>query len=237
VLSRIEPDEVGGGMVDDVSFQDYTVTERLPEREEAGTPNIVGAVLLGAALETLMQVGMEAVRTHEQGLLGPLLDALAKRPRVRVYGDTDLARSPRVATVAFNLVSLDHALVAAVLNDYFGVAVRNACFCAHPYVREMLKPELWETGEEIDVESADGLMALELRKGMVRASFGLYTVREDLDALLAGIDSLLADPEGYRARYECVEEGLYRHRDFAVPARALFDPGKELLSRIGAAGP
>ena len=232
VLSRVEPDEVGGGMVDDVSFEDYTVTEHFPEREEAGTPNIVGAVLVGAALETLMQVGMDAVRAHEQALLAPLLKSLTTRPGVRVYGDTDLARSPRVATIAFNLAGLDHALVAAVLNDYFGVAVRNACFCAHPYVREMLKPELWEAGEDLDVDSASGLVALELRKGMVRASLGLYTVQEDIDALLAGIDALRADPDGYRARYERVDEDSYRHRSFAVPARALFDPGEELRRRL-----
>ena len=232
LLAQVEPDEVGGGMVDDVSFDDYTVTEQFPEREEAGTPNIVGAVLLGAALETLMQVGMEAVHAREQALLAPLMDALAARPGVRVYGDTDLARSPRVATIAFNLAGLDHALVAAVLNDYFGVAVRNACFCAHPYVREMLKPELWEADAGIDVQTEAGLAALELRKGMVRASLGLYTVREDLDALLAGIDALLADPEGFRARYEEADDGLYRHRSFSVPAQSLFDPGEELRGRI-----
>jgi selenocysteine lyase/cysteine desulfurase len=232
LLAQVEPDEVGGGMVDDVSFEDYTVTEHFPEREEAGTPNIVGAVLLGAALETMMQVGMEAVHAHEQALLAPLMKTLAARPGVRVYGDTDLARSPRVATIAFNLIGLDHALVAAVLNDYFGVAVRNACFCAHPYVREMLKPELWEADAEIDVQSEAGLAALELRKGMVRASLGLYTVQEDIDTLLGGIDALLADPEGFRARYEQAEDGLYRHRSFSVPVQSLFDPGEELRRRI-----
>ena len=234
LLAQVEPDEVGGGMVDDVSFQDYAITEHFPEREEAGTPNIVGAVLLGAALEAMMQVGMEAIQAHEQALLAPFVGALVARPGVRVYGDTDLARSPRVGTIAFNLQGLDHALVAAVLNDYFGVAVRNACFCAHPYVRELLKPELWEADTDIDVEGDAGLAALELRKGMVRASLGLYTVQEDIDALLAGIDALFADPEGFRARYEQVEDGLYRHRSFSVPVQTLFDPAAELMRRLGA---
>jgi selenocysteine lyase/cysteine desulfurase len=234
LLSQVEPDEVGGGMVDDVSFQDYAVTERFPEREEAGTPNIVGAVLLGAALEALMQVGLDAVQAHEQALLARLMAALRARAGVRVYGDTDLARAPRVGTIAFNLEGLDHALVAAVLNDYFGVAVRNACFCAHPYVREMLKPELWEADEEVDVEDERGLAALELRKGMVRASLGLYTVPEDIDALLAGIDALLADPQGFRARYELADDGVFRHRSFAVPVRTLFDPAAELMRRLRA---
>jgi len=235
LLAQVEPDAVGGGMVDDVSFERYAVTAQFPEREEAGTPNIVGAVLLGAALESLMQVGMEAVQAHEQTLAASLLDALAARPGVRVYGDTDLRRTPRVGTVAFNLRGFDHALVAAVLNDYFGVAVRNACFCAHPYVREMLKPELWEVGDDLDLDSADGLAALDRRKGMVRASLGLYTAQADIDALLTGIDALIADPAGFSASYEQVEEGWYRHRRFSAPVQSLFDPGEELRRRMAAA--
>ena len=191
LLMRLEPDEVGGGMVDDVSLDGYRVSESFPDREEAGTPNIVGTVLLGAALETLMQVGMETIPRAEQAMLEPLVRELASRPHVRVYGDTNLARSPRTGTVAFNLQGLDHALAAAALNDYFGIAVRNACFCAHPYVREMLKRELWNS--EFDVEQGAGLAALEMQMGMVRASFGLYTTADDVETLLAGIDALCAD--------------------------------------------
>ncbi len=232
ILSGLEPDEVGGGMVDDVSLENYIVSDRFPDREEAGTPNIVGAVILGAALETLMQVGMDKVHEAEQAMLGPLLAELAKRPLVRVYGDTDLKRSPRTGTIAFNIQGLDHGLVAAALNDYFGVAVRNDCFCAHPYVREMLKPELWEI--DLDAQSEAELAEIEMRKGMVRASFGLYTSDEDLKALLAGIDALCADVEGFRARYERGPDDVHRHRQFSAPAESLFDPRRELALALAA---
>lgn len=235
LLAAIEPDEVGGGIVDDVSLDGYVVSTRFPDREEAGTPNIVGAVLLGAALDTLMRVGMEAVRSHEQALLGPFLQWLASQPGATVYGDADLGRTPRTGTVAFNLRGLDHALVAAALNDYWGIAVRNACFCAHPYVREMLKPELWALDEEIDIEQAEGLAALRRRQGMVRASLGLYTTGEDLRVLQAAIGELLLHPDRYREAYVLDAHGNYTHRTAHVPAPALFDPARELDARIVAA--
>lgn len=234
LLAGIEPDEVGGGMVEDVSLRGYVVARGFPDREEAGTPNIVGAVLLGAALETLLRVGMPAVQAHEQRLLRPFLDALAGRPGVRVYGDTDLDRTPRTGTVAFNIDGLDHALVAAALNDHWGIAVRNACFCAHPYVREMLKPELWELDGEIDPETAAGQAALARRQGMVRASLGLYTTEDDLAVLLAAIDALREAPERYRVQYDLHADGSYVHRALRAPAATLFDPGQVLSERLAA---
>ncbi|MEI2619576.1 MAG: hypothetical protein V9G09_02415 [Candidatus Nanopelagicales bacterium] len=62
-----------------------------------------------------------------------------------------------------------------MLNDYHNVAVRNGCFCAHPYVRELLKPELWAL--DLDPDADDAAAALEPWQGMVRASLGLYTTR------------------------------------------------------------
>jgi selenocysteine lyase/cysteine desulfurase len=234
LLARIEPDEIGGGVIEDVSLRDYRLLDRFPDREEAGTPNIVGAVLLAAALETMMRVGMGEVQRHEQALLTPFMHWLAGRPGVRVYGDLDTLRSPRTGTIAFNLEGLDHALVAAALNDYWAIAVRNACFCAHPYVREMLKPELWASDSELDPASLDGLVALKLRQGMVRASIGLYTTADDLDRLREAIDALLADPQRYRNAYVRNEDYTYTLRHAAASAEGLFDPRAELSARIDA---
>lgn len=234
LLAAVEPDEIGGGVVEDVSLADYQLSTLLPEREEAGTPNLPGAVLLGCALETLMRVGMDAVRTHEQALLRPLMAWLTSTPGVRVYGDPDLERTPRTATIAFNLQGLDHALVAAALNDYWGIAVRNACFCAHPYVRELLKPELWQLDEEFDLESKAGLAALQRRQGMVRVSLALHTGAEDLERLKKAILALLAEPARFRAAYAVDEEGNYLHHDFVPDARQLFDPERVLAAHLTA---
>lgn len=235
LLANSEPDEVGGGMVDDVTLADYRVTAQFPDREEAGTPNIVGAVQLGAVLYVLQRSGMERVHAAEQRLLRRLVTELAALPGVRLYGDLDLERTPRLGVVSFNLAGLEHDLVAAVLNDYHNVAVRNGCFCAHPYVRELLKPELWEL--DLDLDTADAEARIQPWRGMVRASLGLYSTDEDIDALLAGIGDLLARPEHYRACYRADAAGEFHHRTFSVPASALFDPEallEQALERLSA---
>lgn len=235
LLEGSEPDEVGGGMVDDVTLAGYQVTARFPDREEAGTPNLIGAVQLGAALDVLQRVGMARIHAAEQRLLRRLLAELSAIPGVRRYGDANPDRTPRLGTVAFNLSGLEHGLVAAVLNDYYNVAVRNGCFCAHPYVRELLKPELWAL--DLDPDAGDAATLLAPWQGMVRASLGLYSTEEDIEALLAGVRELLARPDHYRARYEADADGNFHHRTFRPPIHALFDPEAALdraLARLNA---
>jgi len=228
LLTDREPDEVGGGMVDDVTLAGYQVTARFPDREEAGTPNIVGAVQLGAVLYLLQNIGMARIHAAEQRLLRRLVTELTALPGVRLYGDPDLERTPRLGVASFNLVGLEHGLVAAVLNDYHNVAVRNGCFCAHPYVRELLKPDLWAL--DLDVDAADAEAKIRPWRGMVRASLGLYSTDADIDALLTGIRDLLARPEYYRALYTVDAEGEFRHRTFSIAPATLFDP-EALLDR------
>ncbi len=222
LLEGREPDEVGGGMVEDVQLSGYQISGQFPDREEAGTPNIIGAVQLGAALHLLRQAGMTQIHATEQDLLLSLITGLTAMPGVRIYGDPDLDRTPRLGTVAFNVDGLEHGLVAAVLNDYFNVAVRNGCFCAHPYVRELLKPELWAL--DFDPDSAEGVALLKQRQGMVRASLGLYSNPEDLAALLAGLRDLIARTDYYRAQYRADADGNFQHHAFGATMESLFDP-------------
>ncbi|MGB4946671.1 MAG: aminotransferase class V-fold PLP-dependent enzyme [Candidatus Competibacter denitrificans] len=231
LLEGQEPDEVGGGMVEDVHLAGYEIASRFPDREEAGTPNILGAVQLGAVLNVLHRVGMAQIHAAEQTLLADLLGGLAALPGVRVYGDLDLTRSPRLGTVAFNLAGLEHGLVAAALNDYHNIAVRNGCFCAHPYVRELLKPELWAL--ELDPDAEDAVATLKRQQGMVRASLGLYSRSDDVAALLAGVGDLLARPAYYRAQYQTTADGNFVHRTFTASAESLFDPEAELTRILG----
>ncbi len=231
LLDAVEPETYGGGMVEDVYLHEYSLAAGLPEREEAGTPNIVGAVLLAAVLAILDRVGMDAVHAREQRLLRQALERLGRLPGVRLYGDTDLEAVPRTGTVSFNLQGLDHGLVAAALNDYHNVAVRNECFCAQPYVREMLKSELWDLDLDPDDPAAREL--IKLKQGMVRASFGLYNTEADVDALCEGVADLLARPGFFRASYRPGKGGDYHHRSFRVPSGALFDPVAEVEAALG----
>ena len=142
VLNEIKPAELGGGMVDDVYLEEYMPTATLPDREEAGTPNIVGGIMLGAVLDLLNRLGMDTVREKEIAQVDFIWNGLKSIEGVSVYGPEPSA-VPRTGTIAFNIKGFDHGLTAAALNDYHNIQVRNGCFCAHPYVRELLKRELW----------------------------------------------------------------------------------------------
>jgi selenocysteine lyase/cysteine desulfurase len=105
-------------------------------------------------------------------------------PDMVIYGDTDTVTCPRAASISFNIVDMDHGLVAAILNDYFNIAVRNECFCAHPYVEKMLHATHKEEISQLDCLDNHLNWTVESWMGMVRASIGLYTTKKDIDILI-----------------------------------------------------
>ena len=231
LLQHLEPAEVGGGMVDRVALEDYEVCTSLPEREEAGTPNILGAIRLAAAIEVLDRIGMATVYDHEAKLTEKLIGELQSIPEVRLYGDTNVRDVPRTPTVVLNVESIDHALLAAILNDYFNIAVRNECFCAQPYVREMIREELWDI-EADEEEYWEAIIAAKL--GMVRVSLALYSSDEDIDALVTALRTIVDRREYFISQYCQDPSGNYRHVDFNVAGLTLLNP--ELLVDESLAG-
>ena len=131
-----DPDQVGGGVVDIVTL-DRAVWNRPPHKEEAGSPNVIGGVALAAAVRVLGTVGMEAIAAHEQDLLAYGYAELKKIPRIVLYGPTDRLEE-KVGVMAFNVEGMHHSLVAAILGVEGGIGVRDGCFCAHPYVKDLL---------------------------------------------------------------------------------------------------
>jgi selenocysteine lyase/cysteine desulfurase len=225
LLNAIKPAELGGGMVDDVYIAEYMPTATLPDREEAGTPNIVGAITLGAVLDLLTRVGMDKVREKEIDLIDFAWKELSAIEDVTLYGP-DPADIPRTGTLTFNIKGFDHGLTAAAINDYHNIQVRNGCFCAHPYVRELLKRELWEMDIDPDAPNAEG--DIERKRGMARASLGLYTTRADLEALVAAIRDLAGRREEILSLYEPIGSNGYRHKNFTPAAVDIFDPERSL---------
>ena len=221
LLESIKPAELGGGMVDDVYLAEYMPTHTLPDREEAGTPNIVGAITLGAVLDLLNRAGMDKVREKEIDLIDFVWKGLLDIEGVSVYGP-DPADIPRTGTIAFNIKGFDHGLTAAAINDYHNIQVRNGCFCAHPYVRELLKRELWDM--DIDPDALNSEADIERKRGMSRASLGLYTTRADLEALLVAVRDLAGRREEILSLYEPVGSNGYRHKNFAAAGSDIFNP-------------
>ncbi len=218
LFAGVEPQDVGGGMVDTVWVDRYTVSDRFPDREEAGTPNISGAIGLAAALCALDRVGMDVIAEEESRLVRYALDRLTRVPGIVIYGDPDTARFGRTGAISFNIKAIDHALTAAVLNDYFNVAVRNECFCAHPYVREMVMMSLSEIADQLDNAALERLA--EMHRGMVRASFGIYNTDADIDALVAALTAISQRREEFESIYERQPNGDFVHKQFR------FDPAQ-----------
>lgn len=210
LIADLAPSEFGGGMVDSVFTSDFIVNNNLPEREEAGTPNIYGAILLGCTLYTIRRAGFDRIAEHEALLLNKLLDELPRIPGVKVYGSLTI---PRTGTVSFNLLGLDHELLARILNDYFNIAVRNQCFCAHPYVRELILKELWDLDPDLTVEE------IEAKKGMVRVSLALYNTVQDIDLLLNAIRKIGQESADFTRNYILQEDGSYKNVNFVSQSR------------------
>jgi selenocysteine lyase/cysteine desulfurase len=216
LLAGIEPEEVGGGMVERVLVESYTVSSVFPDREEAGTPNIPGAIGLAAAVDVLARIGMKEVLEDETELLNHALGRMQGVEGVVIYGAVDAERYPRVASISFNIEAMDHGLVAAVLNDHYNIAVRNQCFCAHPYVKEMMLDDLLEAAETLDRDDLE--RAIFLRSGMVRASFGLYSTREDIDLLVQALTEIVAQRSSLKELYEVDDHDTYVRRGAELPS-------------------
>lgn len=159
VLNLMPPIEFGGEMIDFVYEQEANWKE-LPWKFEAGTPNIAGSIALGAALDYLDKIGMEAVHAHEQELVAYVLPKLQTIKGLTIYGPED--PNQHTAVIAFNLDGVHpHDLATAL--DYEGVAVRAGHHCTQPLINHL------------GIHSA------------ARASFYLYNSKEDCDKLVQAI--------------------------------------------------
>ena len=214
ILASIEPEEVGGGMVDRVFVDRYEVTQKFPDREEAGTPNIPGSIGLAAVLEVLEMIGMNKIHDEETALINYTLEKLIKISEIHIYGETNKDICPRAGSVSFNILEMDHGMTAAILNDYFNIAVRNECFCAHPYVKEMIIDDLLDYTSEVDEEKFEE--EIFLKSGMVRVSVGLYNTYDDIDYLIFALKEIINRKEELSSHYCSDSEGNYFHSSFNV---------------------
>ena len=183
-----DPFLAGGGAVDLVDL-DEVIWTAPPDREEAGSPNVVGAIALHAAIDAVGAIGWDAVELHERALTRRLHDGLAGIDGVHLLGPVGagVPGADTLPVAPFTVDGTHHALVAARLSAEYGIAVRHGCFCAHPYVVRLLG--MGETDVDTyrrEVLSGDHRGV----PGAVRASAGLGTSGDDIDALLVAVAEL-----------------------------------------------
>ncbi len=165
VLEKLTPFHGGGSMIKEVSFDEekeqcdisYAV---LPEKFEAGTPDIAGAIGLGAAVDYLQEIGLKEVLAHERLLTDYALKRLGELKGVTIYGHSNKAFSSGI--IAFNVEGLSSHDVALVLDNY-GIAIRSGFHCAQPLHKTFTLPS------------------------SARASFYIYNTREEIDRFMTAL--------------------------------------------------
>lgn len=157
-LDRLPPYQGGGEMIERVSFE-KTTFERPPLKFEAGTPDYIATHGLATALDYVTSLGMDNILAHEQDLTCYALQQLREIEGMHIYGHRNDSGD---AVISFNVGDIHHMDLGTLL-DQLGIAVRTGHHCAQPLMDRL------------------GIL------GTVRASFGLYNTREEVDALVAGI--------------------------------------------------
>lgn len=204
------PDHVGGGTVRRVT-PDLVEWAEAPARDEAGTPNAVGAVALAAAVLELERIGFAAIAAHEAELTARLLERLRRISRVRIYGDDSPAGAPqRLGVVPFAVAGLDPRLVGAILSCDYGIAVRCGAFCAHPYVQRLI-------GQEADCSG-------DRSAGLIRASLGLATTAADIDVFTDALAAIASGAHCDEYLFDAAA-GAYVPRDWRPDVTAAFSLG------------
>lgn len=157
-LNKLPPYQGGGEMIQNVSFEKTTFNE-LPYKFEAGTPDYIGTTALAKALDYVSAIGIENIGAYEEELTKFAMERLKQIPDMRIFGEAD----HKGGVISF-LVGNIHHLDMGTLLDRLGIAVRTGHHCAQPLM----------TRYGID--------------GTVRATFGMYTTKEEIEALAQGIE-------------------------------------------------
>ena len=157
-LDKLPPYQGGGEMIQHVSFERTTFNE-LPFKFEAGTPDYIGTTGLAKALDYVSALGMDHIAAYEHELTEYATRRLKEIPGMRIFGEA----SEKGSVISFLVGNIHHFDMGTLL-DRLGIAVRTGHHCAQPLMQRL------------------GI------EGTVRASFGLYNTKEEVDALVAGVE-------------------------------------------------
>ncbi len=161
LLEQMPPYQGGGEMISEVRFSGTTFNE-LPYKFEAGTPNITGVIGFGAAIDYLLNAGIENISAHEQDLLSYATDNLVQISGMKIYGES----KNKSGVISFNVEGI-HPYDLGTMLDKAGIAVRTGHHCADPVMQHF------------------GI------HGTVRMSFGIYNTREEIDAFIEALNRVI----------------------------------------------
>jgi selenocysteine lyase/cysteine desulfurase len=205
------PERPGGGTVDYVAGFEPSAVDyvgRLDEREEGGTPAILGDVRAGIGFLVKEMAGPARILEHELALAERALRRLERHPRIRVLGPTSL---PRLPIISFNVDRLHHDFVSVLLDHLFGIQNRAGCSCAGPYGHRLLGIDASQS-ELYRRQSARGVIGV--KPGWVRLSLPYYASDEDIEFLLSAVEFVADHGRAFLSDYELGWlDGVWRHRE------------------------
>lgn len=192
------PELVGGGAVLFVSEESVMWSEP-PDNEEAGSPNVPGAIAMGAATRFLQEdLGWDWLVEHERDLTSYAISRLSEIPGLTIYGPHDPALpDDRLGVIAITLADVNCHLAAAILSHEYAIGTRVGCFCAHPYLMH-----LFHVPPALIQELSDEIGHGDRRHipGALRLSFGFYNTHEDIDAAVYALGQI--NEHKWQGQYE-----------------------------------
>ena len=156
-LNKLPPYQGGGEMIDEVTFEKTTYA-KLPNKFEAGTPNISGVIASGIAIDYINNIGLKTILKYEDALLKYATEKLLEIDEIKIYGNTD----NKTSVISFNLGNIHHYDIGSII-DNEGIAVRTGHHCAQPIMDYYKIP------------------------GTIRLSLSFYNTKEEIDSLISAI--------------------------------------------------
>lgn len=164
-----------------------------PEKDEAGTPNLMGIISLIAAIKTFNSIGIKNISDYENQLYIYTYSRLRTIPDLKIYSKYD--NSGSIGIISFNMEGISHEMLSQILSLDAGIAVRSGFFCAHPYCQRLLGYK----EKEMDYYFENNAAPL---PGLVRVSLGMYNTYEEIDILVKKLKAISADIKFYKNKYE-----------------------------------
>ncbi|MBS4536586.1 aminotransferase class V-fold PLP-dependent enzyme [Clostridium sp. D2Q-14] len=197
------PEYTGGGNIISVTENNQFWTHP-PEKEEAGTPNVIGSLALMKSINILEEINMENIKKHETILTKKLISNLKTIQNIKLYISFDnINPNNHLGVISFNIKNIPHNFLASLLSFEGNIGVRNGCFCAHPYVHRLLNLS------STDIRKMQQKMIFGQIKdvpGLVRISFGMYNTEKEIDNFIKFLNLIINNIDEYKIKYKYNQE-------------------------------